>query len=726
MRSTLQTTTLILLALFLSGAVGQELIASRDKYCKDVTFDRFALSASDLKGYRDHTYTDFYGKYDRLFEFIDNPNSNNFLKLFRWQFGLYLTLVLLILISLLFFIIYCCVRIRCRPGCHWPCFWLFVFFFLCFLGLYIAILVFIGISQNHAGPAYCAIHSLPATLVYGNPGATHNQEFIGYAPMSYLLGNYTAELGNLRNVNAQANAIGAANLQGQATTAAQANVNFWRALQSQRITGVDKQVIPDLVIRSPYSGFMTVESDFDRLTDLARDLHISASETLFPVNPDFVTQSSDALNGMNAQLKASLADYENISNEFTRRAMKIQSYAIGGFWTFFAIGIAILVLCIAIIIIFVCLRRDRCVGCWRFMKFLLIFLAILALVYGICVLILMAGVAGGSSFCTFVAELNQGGWTAANTFEHYFSNGTNGINQTSTSQLVKGCFFKNSTGSIPNLFNATTYVQNQYERLINIIQGHSAYNNYVRHYNLADGSTPGITNLTYWTNALRAGDLYDNTRIYDSNRRLNDLVSCDGKQYGWTKNTCDNYLWASCGAFPTGFQSPTCSSNAAFVNSAYSGLSGYLASEILFLNNLDGSLPALTARYNALKSAIYGQRANIEAIQAQVPNTLKTISAYNNTLREIINCNNIQVELIQFERYVCFPFVKPLYVLLVLATISTLFLFFALWALWAAIASRYQETTVVVTETTVDRRGATMVAKDEFLAVSEQELVPKY
>lgn len=726
MRPSLQTTTLTLLALIIAGAAGQELITSRDKYCKDVQFQRFTLASSELKSLRDHTYTDFYDNYDHLFEFVADPNSNTFLKIFKWQFGLYITLVLLILLSLIFFLVYCCCKMTCGERAFWPCFYLFVIFFLIFLGLFIAILVFIGISQYHTGPAYCAIHSLPATVLYGNPNATHNQEFIGFAPLANLVGNYTEEFKGLKDVTTNAATIVSADLKGMAVKATNQGVSFWTALRNKKTKGVSQLVVPDLAIRHETSGYLPVDYDFDRLTELARELDNTGSQVKFASNQNYVDTATVALKTFKDSMDQTVKQYDSTFNEFPRRAMKIQSYAIAGLWTFFGLGIAVIVLAIIAIIILASMKRGKCLGCFWFLKVLLIVLTIVVIIYGICVLILMAGVAGGSAFCDFAAELNQGGWTAMNTFERFFNDTNTSLNSTNSGQIVKSCFFKNSTGSVTSMLNATLYVGDYYDRLVSLVHGITVYNNYLKSYKLSPADFPGYDKLLNLTKSLSNGDLYDNIRIYDTNKKANSLVSCSGNQYALTSTACTNYLWNSCSAFPASFSGPACSSDAAAATSAYNSLSSYLSSESSYLSSFSVDSKAMSDAYLALKISINGQSGNVAAISEKIAKTVSITKPYNNNLKDITNCNNIQAEMIQFERYVCFPFVKQLYVLLVLATVSTFFLFVMLWALWAALAALRAEPVVVEKEVVVERRGQTMVAKDEFLAVSEQELVPKY
>lgn len=716
MRTSLQTTTLAVLALLCLGAFSQQLILDRDKYCSGVDLDPYALSAREMADNRDRTWTDFYSDYDSLFRFASDPNSNNFLKMYRWQFGLYITLVLLMVLSFIFFLVTLCVRVRYSRPCWWECLILFIIFFIIFLGLFITIIVFIGISQNKAKRAYCVIHAMPTTLLYGNPNAAHRQEFIGYQPLINLLDNYRSEIGNLNTTYPQANAIIAAQLPNTTYTLANNWINWWNTQAAAKLSNTEREIYADTYIRNSRAGPDVVQAEFGALDNLGRDLYTTASEIRFLSTNWYVDDSKANLLTMRNQLNDIYTRYDSVMSEFTRRAMKIQSYTIGGFWTFFGLGIAIILLSLWIIIAFCCMRRGNCLGCARWMKWVLILLSLLAIIYGICVLILMAGVAGMSSFCRFTAELNQGGWTAANTFERYMSNSNSTINNTDPSALLKGCFYQNSTGYIPGMLNATSYVNNSFDRLISLVNGLTTYERYIKVWgDFGNTSSAALTNLTSYINARGRGDYYENTLIYLKNAELNRLVSCSGNQYGWTNNTCSNYFWSSCSPFPSGFQAPGCSSSASNVGSYYFHLQGHVASEVAYASNLINGIPAFNTQYTNALAAFRAQKANVEAIRNVLPKTLGTVSAYNNTLKEIVNCNNLQVEMMQFERYACFPFVKPLYVLLVLALVSTFFLFLMMWALWTILAAH-----------NASPQEIAVVKRDEFLAVSEQELVPKY
>lgn len=724
MRTSLKTTTLAVLALLVLGAFPQQLIADRDKYCSGITFDVYALSAREMRENRDRTWTDFYSDYDALFNYAKNPNSNNFVKMYRWQFGLFLTLVIIIFLSFLFFLFSSCFTIRCGRPCWWECLILFILFFIIFLGLFITIIVFIGISQNKAKRAYCSIHSLPATLLYGNPGANHRQEFIGYQPLMNLMGNYSNEIGNLNQTYNEANSIIGAQLPKITSNLAQNSINVFNNQASQKISGLSlpnsnqTDIYTDTYIRTPQGGPEGVQKEFGALDTLARDIYTTASEIRFLSTNWYVEDSKVALQSMSSQLQKSFDRYRSVSEDFTYRAMKVQSYAVGGFWTFFGLGIAIIILSLVVIIVYCCARRGKCLNCGRFMKFILILLSFIIVVYAICVLILMAGVAAMSSFCRFTAELNQGGWVAANTFETYINQDANyTLNNTQAGYLLKGCFYANSSGYIPSMLNSTSYVSNSYDRLINLVNGLTTYNQYIKTYgDFSQNGSAAIAELRTILDKKSAGDLYDNTQLYLMNNDINSRVSCSGRQYAYTGNACTNYFWASCSAFTNPFSVPSCASNPSSTIEGYlDKIRGYVGSEVAYITNLkNGYVPIETEYLNAL-SAMKVQQTNIDAIRAKLPNTLNVVNNYNGTLKEIVNCNNLQVEMMRFERYACFPFVKPLYVLLVLALVSTFFLLLMMWALWTIIATH-----------TVATQEVVVVRREEFLAVSEQELVPKY
>lgn len=718
MKSSLQTATLVVLALLAAGAATQQLVSDRNYYCGKVTLDSYTLSPQALRQQRDSTYTDFYTDYNTLFAFLISPSSTTFIHLYKYQFGLLLTLELLIFLTFIFFLIALCVRIRCRCNWWWECLWLFILFFIIFVGLFIAILVFIGVSEYHSGPAYCAIQSLPATLLYGNAGTATGMEFIGFQPLINVIGNYTVEINKLANVQSNAQAIVSANLPASTVALLQNDVNRWAALSVDTVAGVNGTVFPDTFIRNSAAGPWVIEKEFATLDNLAQALQNTATITLFFNNPAFVTSAIASLNTMQQQLQSSFNTYQSGASTFTYRAMLIQSYAIGAFWTFFGISIVIIILCIGVITAFCEVKRGKCLGCIRAMKWILIFLAFLAFVYGILVLVLMAGVAGLSPFCKFIAELNQGGWNAANTFESLFitQGGTVGIDQTNPGSLLKYCMYKNSTGYIPSLFNSTTLTLNSYDRLISLVNGLTVYRNYLRVYSgFTQTSSPAIGTYTAFLGNLTAGDLYDNSGVFLVNQALNSLVSCSGNQYAWTANGCLNYYFSSCTPLGSSFTPPSCSSNSNQALTYYNNIRNYVISENTLVNEVLVGIAPLNSQYASIIVALANQQVNINTIQAALPNTLGTVSAYNNTLQQIVNCNTLQNEMVQFERYVCFPFVKPLYVLLVLACISTFFLFVLLWTLWAMLVSRDESVDTIV-----------VVKKEEFLAVSEQELVPKY
>lgn len=716
MKASLQNATLVVLALLCFGCTAQQLVEDRDRYCKGVKLDKYTLAPQELRERRAAAETDFHTDYNRLFNFFIKPNSNTFIKLFNYQFGLLITLVLLVLLTLIFFIVTLCCRVRCRCNCWWECLWLFVIFFLIFLGLFITMIVFVAIGHQRVKRANCVIHSAPATLLYGNPGTASRQEFIGFKPLSNLLGNYTNEIQNMNRFNNNANQIVTANLPAHTNGLLNAQVtNWWNQSNNRIVTVNNGTAIPDSFLGALPSGPPQIGKEFADMDDLARGLHTSASELRFLGGNSFTNDSVIALNTMKREIDTSFDVYRDASETFTRKSMRIQNYLFGGFWTFFCMSILILIIAFIVIVAFCCARKGRCLGCIRGMKWCLILLAFLVLIYGIMVLVLMAGVAGLSPMCKFVSELNRGGWNAANTFEDLVnrsSNKTFNLNNTNPGSLLRTCTFKNSTGDIPTLFNATSYVSNNYDRLLSIVEGQVLYRNYLRTYGSLN-RTNSSSIIDYKQNLanITAGDLYDTSRTVAANVELNKLVACAGKQYAYTDNACRNYFFAECSS---SFNVPSCAADQAKANNLYNNIRSSVISQQAAAQNITNGLNAIDTRFAAVSFNLAAQEDNIKAINGGLSNTLGSISAYNNTLRQIVNCQTLQTELVQAERYMCFPFVKPFYVLMVLACIALFFLFVALWAFWALLASRDESVDTVV------------VRREEFLAVSEQELVPKY
>lgn len=713
MRVSHASAVILLICLLTFTINTQSLVNNRKSYCSNVSFDPQILSASQLSDGRNHAYTDFYSNYTKLFQFYNNTSSSTFIQLMNYQFGLYITLVLLILISFIFFFVTFCWKCSYSYNCWHECLWIFAILFIIFVGLFVAILVFIGISQSHTTNAYCSLYSLPAAVLYGNPGVYHNQEFIGYQPFLNFMGNFSAEVPQIgAKINDMTTII---NSRISTTTqSAIANTTGWWAGYSNYTvsSGVGSAPIhPDVIVNNPLSISLEIESELSTLDILARKLVTSASEGKFMTSPSYVSDTQTGINTLASTIQANFNSLSSVLDSYTQKGQQLQSYGLAGFWTFFGLSLVIIILSIFVIFVFCCMKKGKYRTCLTCMRISLLVIAFLAIIYGICVLILMAGVSGMSSFCKFVGELNQGGWTAANTFTNFLGDSEGG--------LVKSCFFKNSTGYIPDVVGPTPTVINSFTRVINLVEGMTSY----RIYSLKN---PGFTNTTSASisNQISVWKQISNGYFLDNYPALNAFNtfingnSCDSRHYQLTPNACSYFNTSNCvGISSSNVYSPaSCVSASANASAIYTNLYNYITSEQSLLSVLViGISDSPLISYSTIINSFRNINPNIISLQSVFLNTQKVVSGFNNTLLQIVKCSNLQVELSQFERYACFPFTKSLYVLLVIATVSTLFLFFMIWALISLICFKED-----------DGRNLPVIQKEEFLAVSEQELVPKY
>lgn len=713
MKISFRTSTLFILAMLLCQSIAQPLVDNRASYCKDQNLDPVLLSQAQLKSERDHTYTDFYSNYQDLFNYLQYQTSNNFVKIFSYQFALYITLVLLIVISFIVFCFICCMCCKCNGKhlCWYECVWLFAIFFLCFVGLFAAVLVFIGISQNHSGPAYCTIFSVPAAVLYGNPGAYHKQEFIGYQPFVNFLGNYTTDVQNVGTLGPDALAISNANLPSKTQTSIDSILAFKNKYLNAKVeAGNGLSVVPDNIFQNPSSVTDEIETEFEGYDLLARQLSDGAIETTLLQNPAYRADAISNLNALNANMTNTLTNLTYLGNNFTDKAFKVQNWAIAGFWTFFGVSIVIIILAL-IAIILMCLMRDgkrqQCMNC---AKVLLIIITFFVIIYGIAVLIMMAGIAGLSSFCKWTGDLNQGGWYAANLLQTYLGN--------DTGALIKGCFLKNGTGYIPDLVDSSPSADAAFNRLLLYMNGLNNYNNYIT-------ANPGFVNkvsssladekITFTDTSNGLFD--DNQHVGPALKTFNDENSCSNQSFDFTTTSCTANHKTNCNAIVANSYTPaSCVQNGAIQTLAFQNLFKYISQEQTLLTQMSLDLDGTpkTSFANMVQS-FSNIAPNANNMKNKFSNTLQTTSAFKNTLAQTTQCSNLQVEMLQFERYTCFPFTKPLYVLLILAFVSTLFLLFMVWAFYVAILHKEDTGQVIA-----------VLQKPEFLAVSEAELVPRY
>ena len=716
MKISLQISTLLIMSLFVFGTAQNTLLEAKNDVCNGVKFDNYLLSPAELARERDFSSNSFFSNYTTLFDFYNNTSSSTFLKLVNWQVGLYLTLVVLLFITFILMFIVCCKNWSCSSRTKNLFFWIFVIFFVIFIALFITMIVFLSIGQSRYDRARCAAYQAPTTLLYGSPNIYHGNEFIGYQNFITLLTNYKAEAGNLSTKTSDLNTIVGSNLSSFTQTSIDNTLAFWKNYQSSVITNNVVTYKPDVIIKSEKGISVQIESEFGGHDQVAREIIQSASEAKFMGNAAYLTQTQTGLDTLASNMTTNFKNLEQLGKNFRDEEGQSNAYLRAGFWTFFCVGIIIIVLLVLAIIVYCSISRNgERTGCCglRCLQTLLIFAAFFAVIFGICVLILMAGLAVTGSFCRFTGELNQGGWEATNIFKKY-------LNETDA-RFIDNCLLKNSTGYLPSLVNAPAYVQNSYGRLINLLEGIKAYDN-------LSASTISFTNFTSravqgqkdeWA-SLQLGYISDNKAVFNQFINFNTTNQCDDtKTYALTQNVCNAFNIPKCQGIRelTSYTAPTCVNVPGDQINNFNSLKTYINSEANLLSKIgtDFLNSRIESSYQTSINNFKVIQPNVNSLKGALPLTVQSTLGFNGSIKQITQCSNIQVDFVQFERYGCFPYVRPLYILFCLAAFATLALFILLWALFIALACLDSE-----------RRDQNVIAKDDFVAVSEQELAPKY
>jgi hypothetical protein len=727
MKTRIQIATFVILSLLATMASSQKVIEARNKRCKGIEFDRYVLSETVTKSERDFNSNSFFSNYTNLFTFFKKRNSTNFLKLFNWQYGLFLTLVVLLFLTFLAFFIVCCCKFNCSNNAKNVFFWIFVILFLIFVALFITAIVFLSISQARYKKASCASYSAAASLLYGNPNINHNQEFIGYQNFLNLIDNYQQEAQNLKGKEADYSQIINAEL--SKITVANANnaLSFWQPnLQKTVSEGPNVSYIPNVLSRSEPSISTNIESEFSALDTLARDLTESASQARFMVGDLYVNDTKIGLGQLKADLNPVYQRMLNLTEDYVDEEKKANRYLIGTFWAFFGLGIVLILLFLIIIFCFLRVSRSDSQTDNRNLcglKTLLVLAAFLAFAFGVCVLVYMAGLGTVSSYCRFLSELNRGGFEALSVFRNVVDNATkaDGTPVTKIANFIEVCMYKNSTGYLPDLINSTDYVRNSYDRLIRLIEGPKYYDlarNYTN--NFASQQSQAIQEqISEWA-LIRDGSLLDNEGIGRTLNTFNSTSKCADQYYAPTSAACKTFgIAQNCIAIDTlqSYAAPACVSDAASQNSRFNALKTYISSESVLVNQLSADLlnSNVSSGYANTITAFRNLSPNVENFKSSIPRTLGVASNFTNPIKGITQCSNLQVDVARIERHLCFSYVRPLNILYALAAFATLVLFFLLWALCLSLLFLESES-----------RDQVIVTKRDILTVSEQELVPKY
>ena len=622
-----------------------------------------------------------------MFEYYASPDSTKYIQTMEWQTALLLTLLCLIVLSVAFFII---AHFKLKKGYrNYSIFTPMVvagFIMLAvLLILFITILVFIGLSVNSQQKALCQFVNIQNYLLTGYNNTQFGSGFLGLSRVSEALSRFGSETSNLRAAMPTALELSRLIITPQVNSAISSLNNLYNAYKDS--TTFNPFGIPT----RPYSirnmsSFIdeATRQEFISLnssgisTDNVFKAIIAIDTTVTPVN------YSSAIANLNSNINATAESWKNASEAIWQRGNERLNYTEAGYWTIFFISILLFGIFALIMVLSTLILRRNLYN--RYRKLILIVFytsSFLILMYGVMVIILMAGLTAVSTFCEVLAQVNSGNLTILESLNVQFFGQSKAI--------LTECLAGN--GELLQ-FYATNNTNGAYEfptadlaRLINGLFIMGVYDRSVD----KNTTSKGITNLKTTYNQILIGSKEDQDGVFAQLETLNDLIACSNQRAALANESCSVSSGQVCVPIKetSTFQAPSCSKSPGLANSIFTSLKTYIDSESQLLtrliNDLAGSQSSTPANaYANAKAAINIALPSIRSISNLFPATTAILNSTAALSPAKATCNSLSHELLVFEDHLCFELNYWLYIILVISAVSFVIWFGMLWVVWLA------------------------------------------
>ena len=647
--------------------------------CNGVNVNKVLHTPAELNNLRNKSENSFYNRYQHFLDFYSGDRSSNtYLKIFDWEAGLFITLMILTIISIIiFFVSICCCLTKCRTSKTGIYFYLSIGFFIGFLALFILMMIYIGFTVSSSNAAECQLYRVPETIIRGSAGEEHSQEFIGYKNFITFLDNFNKEATNLSNIQEKMKNVASSGINNLSDDANQELIIFHSNFNDNKINDGTGSLNAPKSVKAINPNFnITTGSQFQDLSLLSNKVIDSATEARFLADENYITYTNNGLNQLSEYLKTSIVEIEAFFDRYIKEALDNKNYIFIGFWVFFGLSMVLFIMSIICISILICVSKDKCKSIFKILRTLIAVYSFIVLLFMISTFILLIGTASLSAMCKFLSLVNLGGHAAIDEF-------SKGMD-TQAARLIQTCLRHDSTGQIMELTSNNDYTTETYNRLTRLIEGQVSYKKWINSNEISTSEFISINNYDQNNQKILSGLLFDFGSVKTSLSELNNLVACNESQYHFSSQACPNCTIINA---TSTFSVPSCTTDPQTATLLYSNLKDYISSENIMISNMSPDLETMKTKFIEAKNSLKNVESDFASLNTHFSSTINSISGFNQELSFITQCTNIKVEMQIFENELCFEFGYWLYILTVIACTLSFVLFNLMWSMCLAIRS---------------------------------------
>lgn len=661
--------------------------------------------------------------------YLNGGTTTDFIQTMKWPFGLLLTLLCITFLTWVVFLVYLCAfRKQARndvalTGClRFAKILLFLF-----VGLYVIILIFMGFSEISQRHSKCQVLNAGNLLVNGYYSQVNGNQFVGLTAMNQAIINFQNEFINVVSVGNQA--VRVVNSNFPAATA-----DAITRLQAVAASSAGLTTTSPLGFVNTPQSIASINGWFSSAAQVEFSNLNALSQTLDAAGRSLSNIQNNITLGANPNLAATVtilnAFFANITADTTSAALSAYyqlrnryTYAAGGYWTIFAISILIIALSIYLIAKLMKIQEDpNEPRNFNVLKIILAVLGFFLVWYAILTIILLAGSASISAFCTILGNVNQGNWRFVDNLNISWPGNSH--------QVLKECTV-GKTGDLWNfqsLWPTISQAPNAND-LKNIILGITNFQGLYANPQISGSSAIAYHIANF--QAIRSGVAYDYTTVTDQFNTL--YASWTNSSSINTANGIPSLTTYNCSAIPIANQSRCqpldASTSINFgTDSTFSNftiaqnLRNYILSEQTTLLSVIQSLQERTdlvtpgQAFRDIKASLDQRRTDVQNIRDAFPTTFSVFNQYKGQAIYTFDCRNVRRELLVLEDHYCFELNYWVNILVIIAAISLCLFFILCWALCAAIREA---------DTEGEISNLPIPAEENKANINERELIPQ-
>ena len=702
----------------------------RDDWCKYTSaYDR-NYNASTEYYYRVIRYNFLGQRVGSVIDFFSgNSGSISFIQTIKWPFGCLLAIIIITFLTWIVFLIYLCAFKKQNKndgflGCCLGLSWVLI---VIFFGVFIVFMVLLAHSEIAYKRSRCQLLNVGNMLVNGYVSQVNGNQYVGLTAQGQSVYNFQSDVNGVGKVLGNANNIISANY-----PAATANaINLLQAVAANYSSATTSSALGQ--IETPFSVKSLTEwvspgaqQEFSNLNALGVTIDAAAQSVFGLVQnsgatagPTNIATTVTVLNSFFANLTADVLAASNGAYYQVRDKYQL---AQGSYWAIFAISIFIIPIAIFLTVKLAKIRSDsnepRNFGT---LKVLLAILGFLLVWYAVLTIILLAGSGVVATFCTILAQINQGNSNYVDSLSIRWPG--------NSKQVFKEC----TVGKTGNLWNFLSLRSDASTALFasniqNIILGTTNYNQFYVNQQINSSSSIAIAKSFYAS--IQSGINFDYIGVTDQfNIAYNSWpFNSTNKIPSLTTFNCSALAASNFSSCLPIDKSSLSSFNVTSNGSPYANwtivrnLQGYIQSEQALLNeislNLLGRTDVLTPgqAFKNVKIALDVNKVDVTAITNQFKNTLNPFNQYQGQAIYTFDCRNIRKELHILEDHYCFELNYWVDTMVALASVCLIAFFILAWALCAAIRESDTEGEITNYPLPVEENKAD---------INEREMIPQ-